>query len=259
MPDRVALVAALRAAGCVYAEDEARLLVAAVRADPGTELRSLLDRRLGGEPLEVVLGWAAFRGLRIGVQAGVFVPRRRTEFLVAVAVPLLAPGDVLVDLCCGSGAVAVALATEIPGLVVHAADVDPVAVACARRNLDPLGGVAHQGDLFDALPTALTGRVSVIAVNAPYVPTADLGLLPPEARDHEPALALDGGSDGVELHRRIAGGVSGWLAPGGRLLIETGRRQAHLTAAAVTAGGLRVVARRSRDGRTAVVVGTRRR
>lgn len=258
-PDRAAVVAALRAAGCVFAEDEARLLRQAAlegAPDPDRALRHLLARRLAGEPLEVVLGWAAFRGLRIGVRPGVFVPRRRTEFLVAQAVPLLAAGDVLVDLCCGTGAVAVALATEVAGLRVHAADLDPAAVDCARANLAPLGGAVHLGDLFDALPAALAGTVTVLAVNAPYVPTADLGLLPAEARDHEPVLALDGGADGVRLHRSIAGAAARWLAPGGHLLIETSRPQAPLTAAAVTAGGLQARVRRSRDGRTAVVGGT---
>ncbi len=255
------MVAELRATGCVFAEDEARLLRRAARergpADPAPTLRSLLDRRLAGEPLEVVLGWAAFRGLRIDVRAGVFVPRRRTGFLVAAAKPNLAAGDCLVDLCCGSGAVAVALASEVPGIEVHAADIDPVAVDCARQNLAPVGGTVHRGDLFDALPAGLAGRIAVITVNAPYVPTAELALLPPEARDHEPLIALDGGRDGVDLHRRIGDLARGWLQPGGRVLIETGRAQVRLTTAALVAGGLVGTARLSRDGRTAVVCGRR--
>jgi release factor glutamine methyltransferase len=253
---RTAVVTALRAAGCVFAEDEARLLLRADRDGTG-ELAAMLARRVAGEPLEVVLGWAAFRGLRIGVRAGVFVPRRRTSFLVDRAKPLLRSGDVLVDLCCGTGAVALALATEVAGLDVHAADIDPVAVACARDNLTAVGAEVHQGDLYEALPAALAGRVTVLAVNAPYVPTGELAAMPPEARDHEPQVALDGGSDGVEMHRRVATGALDWLAPDGRLLIETSRGQAPLTGAAMTGAGLRAVVRRSRDGYTAVVVGAR--
>ena len=87
----------------------------------------------------------------------------------------------------------------------------------------------HLGDLYDALPVALRGRVDVLAANAPYVPTDRIALMPPEARDHEPRLALDGGVDGVDLHRRIAAGAAEWLAPGGVLLIETSPAQAPLT------------------------------
>ncbi|MEO5832795.1 MAG: putative protein N(5)-glutamine methyltransferase [Nakamurella sp.] len=252
---------ALRKAGCVFVEDEARLLLRAAREiDPDNRtdaLQTLLGRRVAGEPLEVVLGWALFRGLRVGVRAGVFVPRHRTEFLVARAKALLVPGDLVVDLCCGSGAVAVALASEVANLLVHAADIDPVAVDCARDNLAPFGGTAHLGDLFRALPAELVGRIAVCTVNAPYVPTAELAMLPPEARDHEPTTALDGGSDGVDLHRRVAASAPSWLAPGGRVLIETSRRQAGLTAAAMLDADLAPVVRRSRDGQTAVVIGTR--
>lgn len=258
---RAAVLAALRSAGCVFAEDEARLLLRAAReSDPDGRtdaLRAMLDRRVAGEPLEVVLGWALFRGLRIGVRTGVFVPRRRTEFLVARAKAVVEPGDLVVDLCCGSGAVAVALASEVADLRVHAADIDPVAVDCARDNLAPFGGTAHLGDLFGALPDELAGRIAVCTVNAPYVPTAELALLPPEARDHEPTSALDGGADGIDLHRRVAASAPSWLAPGGRVLIESGRRQAVLTAAAIAKADLAPVVRLSRDGRTAVVIGTR--
>ncbi|WP_111766584.1 putative protein N(5)-glutamine methyltransferase [Nakamurella deserti] len=253
-PSRAAVTATLRAAGCVFAEDEARLLWRAARDGEG-DLGAMLARRVAGEPLEVVLGWAAFRGIRVRVRPGVFVPRRRTGFLVDRAAAVLRPGDVLVDLCCGSGAVALALATETGGLEVHAADIDPVAVACASENLDPLGAAVHLGDLYDPLPPALRGRVTVLAVNAPYVPTGAIASMPPEARDHEPPTALDGGPDGVALHRRVAADAPGWLAPGGRLLIETGRDQAPLTAQAVADAGLRAGVRRARDGVTAVVEG----
>lgn len=213
------LVAALSAAGCVFAEDEAALLLAA----PGP-VEPLLARRLAGEPLEHVLGWAAFDGGRVAVDPGVFVPRRRSELLVRLAVAGLAAPAVVLDLCCGSGALGAAVRRRVPGVEVHAADADPAAVACARRNLP--GGTVWQGDLWTALPASLRGRLDVVLANAPYVPTAGIALMPPEARDHEPRTALDGGGDGLDVHRRIAAGAAGWLAPGGRLVIEVSRAQA---------------------------------
>src|SRR3954447_4575395 len=152
------VVARLRAAGCVFAEDEARLLIEAAPTEPALE--TVVARRVAGEPLEQLLGWAEFCGLRIVVSPGVFVPRRRTEFLVETALPLTHPGAVVVDLCCGSGAVGAALVAGVPALDLTAADIDPAAVACARRNLP--GASVHQGDLFDALPADLRGRVDVL-------------------------------------------------------------------------------------------------
>ncbi|MYW20100.1 putative protein N(5)-glutamine methyltransferase, partial [Streptomyces sp. SID2955] len=116
--------------------------------------------------------------------------------------------------------------------------IDPAAVRCARRNLAAFGGLAHQGDLYDALPPALRGRVDVLTANVPYVPTAEVALLPAEARDHEPLVALDGGADGLDVLRRVAAAAPGWLAPGGCLLAETSERQAPSAVAAFTAAGL---------------------
>lgn len=185
----------------------------------------MVARRAGGLPLEHVVGWAEFAGLRIEVDAGVFVPRRRTEFLVARAAALLRPGAVVLDLCCGSGAVGAALAAAVPGVELHAADLDPAAVRCARRNLAGAGGRVYEGDLFAPLPAGLRGRVDVLAANVPYVPTGDIPLLPSEARDHEAPLALDGGADGLDLLRRVARSARAWLAPGGTLLSETSEPQ----------------------------------
>jgi release factor glutamine methyltransferase len=248
------VVATLRAVGCVFAEDEARLLVEA--ASCPADLAALVERRVAGEPLEHVLGWAEFCGLRIAVDPGVFVPRRRTELLVRLAAEVLAPGAVLVELCCGAAAVATALAARVPGLAVYAVDVDPAAVRCAGRNL--VGGHVYEGDLDLPLPAELRGRVHVVVANAPYVPTAAIALMPPEAREHEPAVALDGGVDGVDVQRRVAAAAPRWLSPGGHLLIETSVRQAPLTVAAVVAAGLvaRVERDDERDG--TAVVGVRR-
>ncbi|WP_095757807.1 putative protein N(5)-glutamine methyltransferase [Streptomyces xinghaiensis] len=256
-----AVVARLRAAGCVFAEDEARLLISA--APTPDRLTALVDRRAGGLPLEHVLGWAEFCGLRVTVDRGVFVPRPRTAFLVhraAACGPPAGPGrpaPVVVDLCCGSGAVGAALAEELGRVELHAADIDPAAVRCARRNLAAAGGRVHEGDLYEPLPARLRGRVDILVANAPYVPTGAIALLPPEARDHEPLIALDGGADGLEIQRRVAAGAACWLAPGGRLLIETGEHQAPDTAGVFAAAGLTPRVDHSEDLDATVVTGTR--
>jgi release factor glutamine methyltransferase len=234
-----AVAARLRSAGCVFAEDEARLLIAA--AQTPAELTALVQRRAAGQPLEHVLGWAEFCGLRIAVDPGVFVPRRRTEFLVGQAASLLgpAPRPVIVDLCCGSGALGLALAAAAGRPVdLHAADVDPAAVRCARRNVLPAGGQVYQGDLDGPLPAGLRGRVDVLLANVPYVPTGDVALLPAEAREHEARVALDGGPDGLEVLRRVTAAAPAWLAPGGHLLTEISDRQAAAATTAAAAAGL---------------------
>jgi release factor glutamine methyltransferase len=309
------VIAALRAAGCVFAEDEARLLIGA--AQTPAQLAVLVDRRVSGLPLEQVLGWAEFCGLKIFVDPGVFVPRKRSEFLVSEAVaaalaspapaspalvspalasPALAspaqaspaevaglarPCSVVVDLCCGTGAIGLAVVTALRHLSapdpdraprgpaagpprgpaaarepdLYATDIDPAAVRCARRNLGPAGGHVYEGDLFSALPSALRGRIGVVTCNAPYVPTGEIGLLPPEARLHEPLVALDGGPDGVEVHRRVSAQAPEWLAPGGRLLIETSERQAPVTVAAMARSGLEAAVAHSDELDSTVVVG----
>ncbi|GAA0424801.1 N5-glutamine S-adenosyl-L-methionine-dependent methyltransferase [Acrocarpospora corrugata] len=246
-----AIVIRLRAAGCVFAEDEAELLVST--ATTPDDLAGMVDRRVAGLPLEHVLGWAEFCGLRIAVDPGVFVPRRRTEFLVAQALALAAGRDVIVDLCCGSGAVGAALAAALGQVELHAVDIDPLAVRCARRNLD---APVYQGDLYDPLPPDLRGRVGILVASAPYVPTDAIGLLPAEARVHEPRVALDGGADGLDVVRRVAAQAVRWLAPGGRLLVETSARQAGSTAEAVAAGGMVPLVTGSDDLDATVVIGT---
>ncbi|MFD5703859.1 putative protein N(5)-glutamine methyltransferase [Streptomyces lasiicapitis] len=256
LPVHSAVVERLRAAGCVFAEEEADLLLAA--ATGPDELDAMVVRRASGLPLEHVVGWAEFGGLRIAVDPGVFVPRRRTEFLVREAASLAGPGAVVVDLCCGSGALGAALAASLGGVELHAADVDPAAVACARRNVRAAEGHAYEGDLYAALPEALLGRVDVLLANVPYVPSDEVALLPAEAREHEARVALDGGSDGLDVLRRVTADAPRWLAPGGRLLFETSERQVPAAVAAVTAAGLvpRVVT--DEELYATVVVGARR-
>ncbi|HVK43390.1 MAG TPA: putative protein N(5)-glutamine methyltransferase [Micropruina sp.] len=244
------VVSALRDAGCVFAEDEAALLLAA----PGS-LPDLLARRVGGEPLEQVLGWAAFDGLRITLAPGVFVPRQRSTLLVRLAAQRLPSGAVVVDLCCGSGALGAALLRRVPDVRLYACDSDAVAVACARRNLP--GADVRLGDLWDALPAQLKGRVDVVLANAPYVPTGYIALMPSEARDHEPRSALDGGSDGLDVHRRIAAAAGAWLAPGGRLLIEVAPPQVGAATDLLTAAGLQVTVHSADDLDATALVGVR--
>jgi release factor glutamine methyltransferase len=260
-PDQSRLVDRLRAGGCVFAEDEARLLVAA--AHSAADLDAMLDRRLAGVPLEHLLGWAEFCGRRIAVDPGVFVPRRRTEFLVESAVRVLherhrhaatTSPPLVVDLCCGTGAVGALVADACEPVVLHAVDLDPAAIRCAHRNLADAGTV-YEGDLFDPLPKALRGRVDLVVANAPYVPTTEIVMMPAEARVHEASIALDGGPDGVDIHRRIADAAPQWLAAGGRVLIETSRRQAGKTADALSRNGFSTRVETSERLEATVVIG----
>lgn len=252
--DEDEIVRALRAAGCVYAEEEAALLAEAA-ASPGS-LAALVDRRVAGEPLEWILGWAAFvdeagDGIRVAVAPGVFVPRGRTIELALAADEVLPPDGVLVELCCGSGAISAFLHARNPGALVHAADVDPVAVACARTNLP--GATVLLGDLFAPLPVSLRGTVDVVVANTPYVPSDQVALMPPEARDHEPLHTLDGGPDGLDLLRRIAAEAGDWLRPGGVLLIEISASQYDAARDAFTTAGLEASARIDPDGTTVIL------
>jgi len=291
------VVARLRAAGCVFAEEEATVL-ASTAASPA-ELDAMVARRADGEPLEQVVGWAEFAGLRVFVDPGVFVPRRRSEFLVEVAVLMAgrqggtAP-RVVVDLCCGTGALGLAVAVKLDrtveaaravdvarmvhvtravdeaerdgdgvaaadvrlgGVELHAADLDPAAVACARRNVEPAGGHVYAGDLFTALPDSLRGRASVLICNAPYVPTTEIAFMPAEAREHEALMALDGGADGLAILRRAAAEAGAWLAPDGVLLVETSERQATAMAAVMTAAGLTAQVHEDDESGATVVTG----
>lgn len=230
------IVTRLRAAGCVFPEEEARLLISSARTP--ADLAVMVERREAGLPLEHVIGWAEFCGLRIAVDPGVFVPRRRTEFLVRQATALARPGVVVVDLCCGSGAVGAALAAAIERIELYAADIDPAAVRCARRNITAAGGHVYEGDLYDPLPVKLQGHVDLLVANAPYVPTRAIGLLPSEARNHEARVALDGGDDGLDVQRRVVAEALLWLTPGGHLLVETSERQAPKTVELFARNGL---------------------
>ena len=255
-PRRAAIVRRLRAAGCVFAEDEAQILVDS--ADSPAALLDMVERRVAGQPLEHVVGWADFCGLRIAVDPGVFVPRRRTELLVRQAVALVRPGATVVDLACGSGAVGAAVAAGVEGIALYAVDIEPAAVRCARRNLAAFGGRVYAGDLYGPLPVRLRGRVDVLLANVPYVPSEAVGLMPREARVHEPMVALDGGADGLDVLRRMAAGAGDWLAPGGHLLVETGAAQAGTAVDVLAAAGLTAVVASDPNLGATVIIGQSR-
>ena len=254
---RPAIVVRLRAAGCVFAEDEADLLVAATTS--ADELESMVARRVSGQPLEHVLGWAEFCGQRILVEPGVFVPRRRTQVLAREAIALAGlaePPAVVVELCCGSGAISAALVAALGSLELYVADIDAGAVSCARRNISPADGQVLEGDLYAPLPTTLRGRIDVLVVNAPYVPTEAIDTMPPEARTYEPRPALDGGGDGLDVLRRVVGEATQWLAPGGHLLFETSEGQAAEALRLVVQQGLAARLVTDEDLGATVVIGS---
>ncbi len=246
------VVAALRAAGCVFAEEEAELILSTA-TDPAEVDRMVADR-VSGLPLEQVLGWASFHGQRVLIDPDVFVPRRRTEHLVDEAIARCAANAVVVDLCCGSGALGLALLSAKPRITLYAADLHPAAVQNARRNL-PKAQV-FQGDLYNALPTNLRGRIDILLANVPYVPTDDVQFLPAEARLHEPRLTLDGGPDGLNLLRRVATGATTWLAPGGHLFTEASAEQAPLAAEILAEAGLTPTISTDEDDFGTTVIGT---
>jgi release factor glutamine methyltransferase len=205
------VVARLRAAGSVFAEDEAELL-------DGDD--QLIERRIAGERLEHVLGWVDFAGLRLEVDAGVFIPRPQTEALAQRAAALRP--SLALDLFAGCGAIACVVKSRNPEARVVAGELDPVALACARRNGQRFGVEVFISDVDAGIPAELEGRVDVMTANVPYVPTAELPYVP---HDGEPVAALDGGPDGDDWIRRVTSIAPRWLRPGGTLLIEVDERR----------------------------------
>ncbi|WNC17718.1 putative protein N(5)-glutamine methyltransferase [Brevibacillus brevis] len=249
------IVTSLRQAGCVYAEEEARLLLSA--AQNPTDLASMVERRAAGMPIEHIIGWAEFCGLRIAVEPGVFIPRKRSEFLARLAIALGQSASVAVDLGCGSGALGAVLAAALERIELHAVDIDPAAVRCAKENVTGLGGLVYDGDLFDPLPKFLRGRVGILIANVPYVPTDSIRLLPHEARSYEALVALDGGEDGVDIQRRVAEEAPSWLTAGGHLLVETSERQVPLTVDLFARNGLSTKVAHAKELDATVVIGTK--
>jgi release factor glutamine methyltransferase len=207
----------LAAAGCIAADAEAHEMLAA--AADWSVLEAWVRRRERGEPLAWIVGTTAFCGHRVVVEPGVYVPRWQSEELARRAGEHLAGGGGLaLDLCTGSGAIAVHLAAVAPRALVLAADLDATAVRCARRN----GVHAVVADIGEPFRSA---SFHVVTAVAPYVPTAGLALLPSDVRAFEPTSALDGGGDGLAIVRRVAAAAARLLVPGGWLLTEVGGDQ----------------------------------
>ena len=220
----------LRAAGCVAADDEAAELIEAAGGDAAA-LEAMVARRASGEPLAWITGSVSFLGAQVAVDAGVYVPRWQTEVVAARAATLLtsaAAAGIAVDLCTGSGAVAAHLSRSCPGALVVASDIDPVAVACARRN----GVDARFGDLDAPLDPSLAGRVDVLVAIPPYVPSVAVPSLARDVVAFEPLVAIDGGAEGLAVLDRIAALAPRWLRPGGALVVELGGDGQSMTFAA---------------------------
>lgn len=199
----------------------------------GGDVEALVRRREEGEPLGWILGAVDFCSLRVGVDPGVYVPRRQTEAVARRAAGLLPAEGVAVDLCTGAGAIAGVMQATVPSATVVATDADPVAVACARGN----GVDARLGDLDGPLPAALLGRVDVLTAVVPYVPTDELAFLPRDVTAFEPRQALDGGRGGLEVLAAVVARSARWLRPGGWLLLELGGGQAAAVAEAMAGAG----------------------
>lgn len=251
-----AVVARLEQAGVVSARAEARWLLDEVvgatawRKDPvslaaAARLETLVQRRAAGEPLQYVVGYAPFGSLRLEVGPGVLVPRPETEILADEARRRLLEwrgGATVVDLCTGSGAIAAFLADAFasghPKATIIATEHSAAAAAWARRNLAGSSVDVREGDLYEALSPDLVASVSMIVANPPYLPDALAPQLPADVRDHEPAMALYGGPDGLGIIRRILAGALTWLAPGGWLLCEIAEDQGDRARALAVAVGL---------------------
>ncbi|MEX2203905.1 MAG: HemK/PrmC family methyltransferase [Actinomycetota bacterium] len=240
--DHIPLVQRLAAAGCLAPEEEAAELIRAA-AGGSRRLEELVARRLRGEPLAWITGFVQFCGLRVRVDPGVYVPRPHTEALAYRAASLLPSSGIGVDLCTGSGAVAVVLGSAGRGATVLATDVDPAAVSCARRN----GVQALLGSLDEPLPESIRGRVDVMTAVVPYVPAEELHLLPRDVLAHEPRLALDGGPGGATFLEQVTRLSADWLAPAGHVLLELGGDQAGVVAETMESAGLSDI-RVHRDG-----------
>jgi release factor glutamine methyltransferase len=196
-------------------------------------LREAARRRLGREPLQYIFGEAEFRGRAFKVTRDVLIPRPETELLVDEAVkeaPSFGTGRLLIiDLCTGSGCIAVSAALEISGVAVYATDISTKALDVAKENSGKLGAAQTVtflcGDLFRPVPKEIKGRAHMILTNPPYITEKDMRGLDPEVKDFEPRQALCGGEDGLDIIRRIITDAPTYLYPGGLLLMEIGYDQ----------------------------------
>src|SRR5699024_2337332 len=273
------LTEALRDAGCVFAEEEAAILLeAALQGDTVSEdsgqsrLKALAVRRISGEPLEHIVGWVDFAGLRLNVRPGVFVPRQRTRLLAFHSARTVSavsdrrgagrPAPVLVEGFCGARPVGSFVVVPVPGVRICVGDAQDEAVEAAVANVHQAAGASpaagttvdgHRLNCLRGLPEELRRGVDVIAAVPPYVPDTAADFLPREAVDCEPSSALFGGPDGLDLVRRLIDESVDWLRPEGTLLIELGREQAPTALAHAAGRGLAGQGRLGEDEQTVVV------
>lgn len=222
-------------------------------AGPSRPLEELVARRIGGEPLQYIEGSAPFGPLDLVVDDRVLVPRPETEGLFEIATKMVRNPEVIVDLCTGSGALALALKQAFPSAAVFATDVsrDAIEVATENKHRNRLDIYLAVGDLFDPLPVSILGEVDLLVANPPYVTEAEFAELPEDVK-REPKLALVAGPTGLEVIRDIGASASRWLRPGGVLVCEIGETQG--VPAASSFFGLPTVIRQDRSGRDRYLV-----
>ena len=218
--------------------------------------RELVERRRSGEPLQYIEGTVEFGPLQLLADRRALIPRPETERLWELIVETADPDPgVIVDLCTGSGNLALALAHAFPNAEVYGVDISPAAISLATENAKRTGLRASflVGDLFDVLPEAIRGEVDLLVSNPPYVSTSGMDDLPAEVRDYEPAMALEAGPTGMAILKRIAGEAGRWLRPGGLLGCEIGETQGEASLRVFSAFGPRIEC--DLAGRTRYVVG----
>ena len=222
-------------------------------AGPDKPLDELIARRLGGEPLQYIEGSAAFGHLDLTVDERVLIPRPETEGMLELATRMVRSPEIIVDLCTGSGALALALKSRFPSAAVFATDISAEAIEVATDNRYRTGHQVYlaEGNLFDPLPTAILGTVDLIVANPPYVAEVDFPRLPADVQ-REPKVALVAGPTGLEVIQRIGASAAAWLRPGGVIVCEIGDRQG--VSATSSFMGLPAIVRQDLSGRDRYIV-----
>jgi release factor glutamine methyltransferase len=225
-------------------------------ADEGNPLEALVERRLSGEPLQYIEGTAQFGPLDLVVDPRVLIPRPETETLYEISSRMVRLPEVIVDLCTGSGALALALKNRFPGASVFATDISPDAIEVAYENMTRTGLSIYlaEGDVYDPLPASLIGEVDLIVANPPYVAEKEFDVLPEDVQ-REPRVALVSGRTGLEVIEKIGASAADWLRPGGVVVCEIGETQGVAAASSFT--GLAMVVRTDLNGRDRYVVGVK--